>query len=136
MYKTILLPIDLADEESTAKLLSAARDLAQLCKAELCLMTVVPEDLSIGLPKRGKEDTLVAAQRRLRDLAGKELSGQRVKQVIAYGSAEEEIIRVARETRADLIIIASHRPRARDLLLGSTATQVVRRASCSVLVLR
>jgi universal stress protein F len=136
MYKTILLPIDLADEESTAKLLPAARDLAQLSQAELCLMTVVPEDLSIGMPKRGKEDTLVAAQRRLRELADRELSGQRVKHVIAYGSAEEEILRVARETRADLIIVASHKPRARDLLLGSTAAQVVRRAPCSVLVLR
>lgn len=136
MYKTILLPIDLADEESTAKLLAAARDLAAPSKAELCLMTVVPEDLSIGMPKRGKEDTLVAAQRRLRELADKELSGQRVKQIIAYGSAEEEILQVARETRADLIVIASHKPRARDLLLGSTASQVVRRATCSVLVLR
>ncbi|HKY95561.1 MAG TPA: universal stress protein [Kiloniellales bacterium] len=136
MYKTILLAIDLADEESTAKLLSAARQLAAPSNAELCVMTVVPEDLSIGIAKRGKEDTLVAAQRRLRELTERELPGQRVKQVIAYGSAEEEILRVARETRADLIVVASHRPRARDLLLGSTAAQVVRRASCSVLVLR
>lgn len=136
MYKTILLPIDLADEDSTARLLAAARELAEQSKAELCLMTVVPEDLSIGLPKRGKDDTLVAAQRRLRELADRELAGQHVKQVIAYGSAEEEILRVARETKADLIVVASHKPRARDLLLGSTATQVVRRATCSVLVVR
>jgi nucleotide-binding universal stress UspA family protein len=136
MYKTILLPIDLADETSTAKLLPLARDLAESSKAELCVMTVVPENFSV----RGKDDVLTSAQRRLRELTDQGLAGglagQRVKHVIAYGSAEEEILRVAREIRADLVIIGSHKPRARDLLLGSTATQVVRRATCSVLVVR
>ena len=113
--------------------------LAEPSQAELCVMTVVPEDLATAAPflaKKGKEDALVAAQRRLRELVEKELAGQRVRHVIAFGSAEEEILRVAREATADLIVIGSHKPRARDLLLGSTATGVVRRATCSVLVVR
>lgn len=134
MYKTILLPIDLDDEASTAKLLPVAREIAENAKAELCVMTVVPEDLSLKGP--GKDGTLETAQRRLRELAARSLGALKLRQVIAYGSAEQEILRVAKESGAELIVIGSHKPSARDLLLGSTATQVVRRAPCSVLVVR
>jgi nucleotide-binding universal stress UspA family protein len=132
MYKTILLPIDLDDEASTAKLLPVAREIALNAKAELCVMTVVPESLSLT----GKDGSLEAAQRRLRELAASSLRDLKQRHVIAYGSAEQEILRVAKECGAELIIIGSHKPSARDLLLGSTATQVVRRAPCSVLVVR
>lgn len=37
---------------------------------------------------------------------------------------------------ADLILVASHRPGLQEYFLGSTASRVVRRAPCSVLVLR
>ena len=40
------------------------------------------------------------------------------------------------ETNADLIVINSHKPGVEDYFLGSTASRVVRRAPCSVLVLR
>jgi len=134
MYKTILLPLDLSDEASIAKLLPAAREMAERSQAEICLMTVVPESLSLAGP--AKDGSLQAAQHKLRELAAGALSGLKLRQAIAYGSAEQEILRVAKEVGADLIVLGSHKPSARDLLLGSTATQVVRRAACSVLVVR
>jgi nucleotide-binding universal stress UspA family protein len=135
MYKTILLPIDLADEKSTGNVLPVADKLVELFGSELCVLTVVPENLSLARGK-GKEDVLQAAQRRLRELTAKALPGRNARHLIAYGSAAEEILRVAREIAADLVILGSHRPRAQDFLLGSTATEVMRRLPCSVLVVR
>jgi nucleotide-binding universal stress UspA family protein len=137
MYKTILLPIDLADEESTANAIPVATKLASLFGSELCVLTVVPEDLSLARPGKGsKEDLLQAAQRRLRELSARELATNSPRHVIAYGAPAEEILRVARESNADLVILGSHRPRAQDFLLGSTASQVVRRLPCSALIVR
>lgn len=48
-----------------------------------------------------------------------------------------EILRVAAEDRADLIVMGVHGRNAADVLLfGSTTNQVVRRATCPVLTLR
>jgi universal stress protein A len=57
--------------------------------------------------------------------------------VIAHGTPSEEIIRLAQQEGADLIVIATHgRTGLRHLLLGSVAERVVRQASCPVLVVR
>ncbi len=53
------------------------------------------------------------------------------------GKAAEEILEVAREVGAELILVGSHDKTALErMLLGSTSTAVVRAASCSVLVVR
>jgi nucleotide-binding universal stress UspA family protein len=56
---------------------------------------------------------------------------------VAHGKPYAQILRVAVEAQADLIIVGVHGRTALDLgLLGSTANQVVRRAQCPVLTLR
>ena len=50
--------------------------------------------------------------------------------------ALQTMINVAKEIKADLIVMASHRPELRDYLLGPNAARVVRHADCSVLVVR
>ena len=52
------------------------------------------------------------------------------------GTIYDEILTVADEIEADLIIMASHRPALRDYLLGPNASRVVRHAKQSVLVVR
>jgi len=47
-----------------------------------------------------------------------------------------EILGVAEEAGAHLIVVGSHRPAMRDYLLGTNASRVVRHASSSVLVAR
>ena len=47
-----------------------------------------------------------------------------------------EILEEAGEIKADLIVMASHRPGFATYLMGSNATYVVRHARCSVLVIR
>jgi len=55
---------------------------------------------------------------------------------IIEGHSGRTIVEYANEHRNDLIIIASHRPGLEDYFLGSTASHVVRHASCAVHVVR
>jgi universal stress protein A len=61
----------------------------------------------------------------------------RVKGLIAEGSAHEQIVRLAKRTRADIIVIGTHgRSGLAKLFLGSVAGRVVAEASCPVLTVR
>jgi nucleotide-binding universal stress UspA family protein len=56
---------------------------------------------------------------------------------VRHGKAHVEILRVAVERHADLIVLGVHGRQAIDMaLFGSTTNQVVRRARCPVLTLR
>ncbi len=56
---------------------------------------------------------------------------------VSHGKAYRELLRLATETRADLIVMGVHGRNAMDLMLfGSTTNQVVRRATCPVLTIR
>jgi nucleotide-binding universal stress UspA family protein len=56
--------------------------------------------------------------------------------VLVEGHSGRTILDWADKHGVDCIIIASHRPGMQDLLLGSTATTVVRHARCAVHVIR
>ena len=56
--------------------------------------------------------------------------------LVVSGHSGRTILDWTEDNPVDLIVIASHRPGMQDLLLGSTAAQVVRHAQCSVHVLR
>jgi len=57
--------------------------------------------------------------------------------MIAHGDAAAEIVRVAKERKVDLIVLASHgRTGLGRILFGSTAEAVVRHAPCPVLVVK
>ncbi len=55
---------------------------------------------------------------------------------VATGKPGVKIPAYADEKRATLIVVGSHMPGAQDYFLGSTAARVVRRANCSVYVVR
>lgn len=56
--------------------------------------------------------------------------------ILCNGIIEKEILRVADERGADLIVIGSHSRRGLSLLLGSTANAVLQHARCDVLAVR
>ena len=57
--------------------------------------------------------------------------------LVAHGaSIYAEILGIAEEAGADLVVVGSHRPAMKDYLLGTNAGRVVRHARCSVLVAR
>jgi nucleotide-binding universal stress UspA family protein len=66
-----------------------------------------------------------------------EFMGLEVEDLMAHGEPAAEIVRVADERGAGLIVISSHgRTGLGRILFGSTAESVVRHARCPVLVVK
>ncbi len=60
-----------------------------------------------------------------------------IEERLAFGHEAQEILKAARQTRAELVVVGSKGLTGlRRLLLGSVSHKVVRNASCSVLVIR
>ena len=63
--------------------------------------------------------------------------GVRIEQQLVQGKPVPEILRVAEESKCDLIVLGTHGASGlRKLLMGSVAEGVARKACCSVLTVR
>jgi nucleotide-binding universal stress UspA family protein len=119
-------------------------------QAELVIVTAVePLEMPAGTATGRRRKALSESgemEARLREDAGKTLDalaaelkaeGQRVTTEVVSGKAPSAIDEVARNHRADLIVVGSRRPAATgDYAQGSTAEKLVRHAHTSVLVVR
>jgi nucleotide-binding universal stress UspA family protein len=141
MYKNILLAIDLNDETSCRKPLLSAVELARSFGARLHILTVVRDveavlqakaaTLGYDLIAADLENRIAALIRRV------SASDLKPNILVTHGaSIYAEILAVAEEAEADLVVVGSHRPAMKDYLLGTNAARVVRHARCSVLVAR
>ena len=104
-------------------------------------MTVVePVQMSmpgVPSPEEISRRLQTATRERLEALVGRhDAAGMTVRCVVAEGNVHRQVLRVADEIGASLIIMASHRPDLRTDLLGAHAARVVRHAKCSVYVVR
>jgi nucleotide-binding universal stress UspA family protein len=93
-----------------------------------------------GLPvnvSRLTEDFARDAQRALRQAVPADAREWcTTEEVVAFGQPADEIMRVAREREAQLIVVGVHGRNALDLMLfGSTTHQVIRKAPCAVLTI-
>ena len=141
MYRAILLPIDLNEEQSWAKALPTAVASAKAFGASLRLMTVVPDfGLSIVgqyFPEGFEQKALDNAKSQLEAFAAEHVPGDLDCAVtVAHGSVYGEILHVAEHFGIDLIVMGAHRPALQDYLLGPNAARVVRHATQSVMVVR
>ena len=141
MYKTILVPIDLDQRSSWEKALPIAVEYSQIFGARLHVVTVLPV-FGAGVvgsyfPADFEERASAEAEEKLTALVGDKVpSNLEVACHVAHGTVYEEILRLAGEIDADLIVMASHRPELKDYLIGPNAARVVRHAEVSVLVVR
>ena len=136
----ILCPIDFSQYSEHA--LHYALAFAQAHDAELELMHVVelpflPSSSLLGLPdlRVPIEDIEREAHRRLGELVeqSKEVHGK-LTALVTVGTPFLEIIRRAKEREIDLIVVGTHgRSGLKQLLIGSVAEKVVRKAPCPVL---
>ncbi len=141
MFKTILLPIDLSEASSWQRALPAALEHARSEGGSLHVLTVVPNfgEGMVGtyFPPDFAERALATAKRDLETLCGAEVPKDvAVKATVRSGRIYDEIVDAAKAIDADLIVMASHRPSLRDVLIGPNAERVMRHANCSVLVVR
>ena len=140
MYKTILLPIDLAQESSWNKALPVAVSLCEAYGAALHLVTVVP-DLAHGMvrqyfPDDYEEKIKEGAHANMQAFIAEHLAGQNATGHITHGPIYQRIIETAGKLGVDLIVMGSHRPELADYLIGPNAARVVRHTACSVMVVR
>ena len=134
MYKTILVPIDLAHPEKGKPMIKIARRTGDK-DARIMLINVienVPSFVAAQLPAGTLENARKQAGEELKAIAN--AAGIKPDYVVRSGSAHKAILDVAQEQKADLIIVGSHKPGLQDYLLGSTAARIVRHAKCTVLV--
>jgi len=139
MIKSILVPVDLAQNETGASALALARDVGEKYGSKLTLLHVVervPAFIQAQLPAGAHAKVLEDAKARLTAFAAEHGLSGNAEVLTREGSPATEILGFASEARSDMIVIASHDPGVADYFLGSTAARVVRHAHCSVLVVR
>jgi nucleotide-binding universal stress UspA family protein len=140
MFNTILIPIDLAHDSSWRKALPVAIAQARNPGAQLYVMTVVDLNMNITairLPENFNQAYREKTEHRLEEVVKQQVpSDIQVQYIIRDGRVYREILAVAEEIKADLIVLASHNPALKDYLLGANSARVVRHADCSVLVVR
>lgn len=148
-FKKIVVPTDFSETANAA--LEVALDLAEATGAEVMLLHVnhIPD---IGVPIGIEVSTLpslssfqamlrervTAVQGALGELKKRAAGrGVTVTEVIRDGMPAQEIADAARDLGADLIAMGRHGRRGfAHLLLGSTTDEVLRIATCPVLVVR
>ena len=141
MYKTVLLPIDLNQESSWQKALPTAVEFCKTFGATLHVLNVVP-DFGMAVvgsyfPDDFEQKALEGARQQLHEFVRQNVpDGLTVQHIVGHGTVYDEILRVAREIKADLILLAASRPELKDFLLGPNAARVVRHFDGSVLVVR
>jgi nucleotide-binding universal stress UspA family protein len=140
---TILLATDGSEEAQLAS--TTAADLAQKTNSELHVLTVGPDYPLYELPEHPAEfeDVLRENRREAKEVLEQqakriEESGVSVKEThLREGRADEEIVEVAEEIGAGLIVMGSRGyGRLRRALLGSVSDAVVRHAHCPVTIVR
>jgi nucleotide-binding universal stress UspA family protein len=140
---TILLAIDGSEEAQLAS--TTAADLAEKTDSELHVLTVGPDYPLYELPEHPAEfeDVLRENRRQAKEVLEQqakriEESGGTVKEThLLEGRADEEIVELAEEIGAGLIVLGSRgHGRLRRTLLGSVSDAVVRHAHCPVTIVR
>jgi nucleotide-binding universal stress UspA family protein len=156
----ILVPLDYS--ENSQRALQWGASLAEKYGGKLLLLHVIPKAAEEVFPECGSFgspassfsevktpdtqsfrqpliiDLVDTADTELHDFAEKNLKDIAPVQVmVAVGTPAEEILRVARDEKVDLIVMGTHgRTGVRHLLLGSVAEAVTRHAPCPVFTAR
>lgn len=136
-YTNILVASDFHDD--CLPVIKKAIEIKALNQAKLSLVTVVPNVpyyMASGL------SSISDVEEQLEDESQAKLNEVKTeldldcKTYLLHGSPKIEISKLAKEIKADLIVIGSHGKHGVQLLLGSTSSGVLHRAKCDVMVVR
>lgn len=144
MYKNILYPVDIVEEDSWKNSLPIVKEFVAKFGAKLHVMTAIPDYgmsiVSQYFPKDAVEKAREKTQHHLQSFVDEHLRDKEIDlgNVIVKkgGSVYQAIIDAGNKINADLIMISAHRPDLKDYLLGPNAAKVVRHSQISVLVMR
>lgn len=141
--KTILAPTDFSTH--AARAVECAGELAKTLKAKLFVLHVAeysnvggdPDASELLIPnfisalEKKRKDRLQQVTLRLHQ------AGVDAHSVFVAGRAYQDIVRMAKELKADLVVLGTHgRTGFSHLFFGSTAEKVMRLCPCSVLTVK
>jgi len=135
-YRKVLVLLDLS--EGSEKVFSAARDLASHSNASLVALHVVDY-----APVEPMGETLMPSmtieqelQERSRARIEQLIAGSNARARIEMGNTKAEILRIAGEEHADLIVLGSRERHGLAILVNFTEDTVLHAAHCDVLAVR
>ena len=138
----IVVPIDFSQNANLA--LQEAVDVAKKYQAKLTVVYVIPQVIFHPDWATDLEDTIdlgdiaeEARQALVKMTEPYQQTGVSIAEKVLSGGPYIEIVRLAQQIGADLIVIGAHGTSDRKpALMGSVAEKVVREAPCSVLTVR
>jgi nucleotide-binding universal stress UspA family protein len=148
-FRHLLCAVDFS--EASLDAVRSALSLSEESRASLTLLHVLewpweepPEPSIEELPREQglalaefRRYSEASAKKRLESLIPETNRGSRIRSTLRSGKPYVQILDVAAEERADLIVIGVHGRNPVDLtLFGSTTNQIVRQATCPVLTFR
>lgn len=140
MYRSIMVPVDLAEPEIAQPAIEAAVSFAKATNGIVRLVYVrslIPVTYMEFVPAEFDTEQQDDAEKKLAEIAAKvDLPSEQLSAKVLLGSVQGEVLAEAEATGTDLIVVASHEPGMLSYVLGSNASAIVRRAKCSVLVVR
>ncbi|MBK0326634.1 universal stress protein [Rhodobacteraceae bacterium F11138] len=143
MTNSVLCAVDVSNADVDAKVLEQAVRLADADDAQLDVITVVPDFgkslVSDFFEENFHEKAESEAGKQLRKLCVATVGdarNQKIRHIVATGSAYSEILHAAELAGTDLIVIGAHKPDIKDFVMGPNAARVARYARCSVFVVR
>jgi universal stress protein A len=138
-YKNILVLLDLSDDSERVAV--AGRDLAKYSNAALTLLHVVefvpvePMGESLMPTVQIEEDLVERSRAKLAGLSAS-LGLAAASNRVEAGNTKAEILRVAKEISADLIVLGSRERHGLAILVNFTEDTVLHAAHCDVLAVR
>ncbi len=140
MHKSILLPIDLSDTKTSAKVLEAALELMGP-QTTLHVVCVLPRfgysQVASYFSPSFEKDALKRLGQELTAWVDANVPEEvSVKPHVLHGTVYHEVLTAAKKLKADLIVLGAHRPELKDYFLGPNAARIVRHAKQSVYVVR
>ena len=139
IYNRVLLVLDLSEDSVTVG--RRAQALANAVGAEIELLHVVefvpvePMGETIMPAVQIENELLARATTRLRGMAA-ELGIPGAVCHVEAGNVKSEIVRIARDRRADLIVLGSRERHGLSILVNLTEDTVLHAAPCDVLAIR
>ena len=145
-FSRILLTVD--DSPCTDKIINYAKDLFTEEKISIALLTVLPPtnpNIYAADPLLGQQPLIVpeiteiqqqTAEQYIKNIANQFAEKSEVFTFTRVGNIKEEILTLANEWSADLIIMGSNGRSGFDhFISGSVSESVIRKANCPVLVI-
>jgi Universal stress protein UspA and related nucleotide-binding proteins len=134
MYSKIIVAVEPAAVDKADRIVPRAMKLLQ--EGGTIVLVSVVEDLPgyvlAEVPVSVSLDARRDAEARLEDIRRRH--GLAAEIEVRQGAPARELLASADSHKADLIVLASHRPDFSNYFLGATADRIVRHAQCSVLV--